>query len=226
MKTVLITGASRGIGLSLVTHYLQAGWGVIACCRVPTRATQLQDLSSASQLQILPLDVTKDHEIQKLASQLSDQAIDILINNAGISGPESEELESAAWMKTFHTNTVAPYLLSYALLPSLLKGEDKIIANLSSVYASITLNIKGQDACAYRSSKTALNSMTKCLSHQLKDQGITVIALHPGSVRTDMNLTGRITVKESAEGIFQVLSQLSIQETGTFVDYQNKTLPW
>lgn len=216
MKTVLITGASRGIGLELALQYFSEGWKVIACSRRP------KDIPGFISLK---LDVTNEKDIQNLAKYLQNESIDLLINNAGISGPSNEEANREDWLETFKVNTIAPVQIAHALLPQLEKGELKIIANISSVYGSIELNNRN-DYYIHRSSKAALNAVTKCLANELREKEIIAVAIHPGSVKTDMNPSGKFSPQESATGIRKVLSSLSLNDTGSFRDYQNRPLPW
>ncbi|MBS0624959.1 MAG: SDR family oxidoreductase [Verrucomicrobia bacterium] len=212
MPSVLITGANRGIGLELTRQYTADGWKVIACSR-----TKLDG--------VIPLDIKDPLQIQQLATQLQNEPIDILINNAGICNRPNEELDlfdHAEWMDTFHTNTVGPYMLAKALAE---KNHLKIIANISSVYGSIHLNNRG-DHCIYRVSKAALNAVTKCLALDFAPKKIAVVSIHPGSVKTDMNPGGKISPSESAQGIREVLSSLTLKDSGSFMNYQREILPW
>lgn len=218
----MITGANRGIGLEMVHQYWSDGWRVIACCR--TIGTQLDK----DRLIHVKLDVTDASQIKKLAAQLEKESIDILINNAGISGPSNEELDllnPSSWLKTLHVNTVGPYMIAEALSRQVAKSRLKVIANISSVYGSIQLNHKG-DYCVYRASKAALNAVTKCLANDLQDKGVIVISIHPGSVRTDMNPDGKISPSESVQGIKKVLDSVSLKDSGSFLNYKHETLPW
>jgi len=222
VKTVLITGANRGIGLEMVHQYWSDGWRVIACCR--TIKSQLDE----DRLVHMKLDVTDGSQIKGLATHLGKESIDVLINNAGISGPSNEELDlfsSSDWMETFHVNTVGPYMIARALLSQIERSHLKIIANISSAYGSIQLNNRG-DYCVYRASKAALNAVTKCLSLDLQNKGVTVVSIHPGSVRTDMNPEGKISPSESVQGIKKVLNSVNSKDSGSFLNYKGESLPW
>lgn len=222
MKTVLITGANRGIGLEMVHQYGSDGWKVIACSRI------INSHLDNEKLKHVKLDVTDTSEIKNLATQLEGESIDILINNAGISGPSNEELDlfnPSEWMETFHVNTVGPYMIAKALSRQIGKSRLKVIANISSIYGSIQLNHKS-DYCVYRASKTALNAVTKCLAGDFQEKGIVVVSIHPGSVRTDMNPDGRISPSESVQGIKKVLDSVSLKDSGSFINYNQERLPW
>lgn len=231
MFTILVTGANRGIGFGLVNKFYTAGWKVLACCRNPATATALQNLAATSkqQISIYKLDVTDEKSILSLAKTLKSQSIDILYNNAGIGGPDASslhDLKISEWIDVFKANTFGPFLVSRALVEQVKNSKLKIIANMSSILGSIALN-NSEDDYIYRSSKTALNSIVKCLANDLKAAGVTVIALHPGWVRTDMGgPSGEIDATTSAAGLFKVLNSISIRDTGRFLTYRGKELKW
>ena len=230
MQTILITGANRGLGLEMVKQYLQAGWHVIACCRTPRKARELAALanSATGQLTILGLDVQQVKQVQRLPSRLKDQPIDILVNNAGIFKSYNSQLAktSTAWLETFQINTIAPALMAKSLVEQVAASQRKIIVNISSVIGSIA-------ACAdpkyflYGASKAALNYASKSLALELKPRGITVAAIHPGWVKTDMGgVNAELTATESVAGIRQVLDALSLEKTGIFCDYKGEVIPY
>lgn len=222
MKTVLITGANRGIGLELVHQYWSNGWRVIACCRT------IQNQLNKDGLLFVKLDVTDTDQIKNLATELENESIDILINNAGIIGPSNDELKlfnSSGWIKTFQVNTIGPYMIVRTFLSQITKSHLKIVANISSAYGSIQLNNRG-DYCVHRTSKAALNAVTKCLAVDLQPQGVTVVSIHPGSVKTDMNPEGKMNPSESVEGIRKVLDSVTLKDSGSFLNFKGESLPW
>jgi NAD(P)-dependent dehydrogenase (short-subunit alcohol dehydrogenase family) len=224
-KTLLVTGASRGIGLEMVRQYLAADWRVIACCRNPKSAHALIELAPS---ELLELDVTKVEDMERVARFLQGEPIDILMNNAGIQGPSNEEFDwrkPASWLEALQTMTLGPYLLAQALLPSVEKSQLKLIVSMSSSYGSIELNRNG-DYFVYRTSKVALNAAIKCLANQTKDKGIIALALHPGSVKTDLNPTGRVSVSDSVAQIRKTLGSVTPKDSGAFLDAAGKQLPW
>lgn len=225
-KTVLITGGSRGIGLEMARQYSALGWRVIACCRNPHNAKELIKIAPFA---LLELDVRRVEHIERVADLLKDESIDILINNAGINGPSNEEFNwknSAPWLETLQVMTLAPYILAQALCPQVERSLCKLIVNISSIYGSIELNRGEGDYFIYRSSKAALNATMKCLANQWRDLGITVLTLHPGSVKTEMNPYGSIPVSKSVEGIRETLSRVTKKDTGSFMDYLGNPIPW
>jgi len=227
MKTVLITGANRGIGLEFVKQYLEQGWQVLACCRAPQSATQLQSMA-CSALKILPLDVADTYSIQALRGLLKDQNLSLFINNAGVyGGPQSlEHVEEEEWLKVFRINTIAPALLTRALLPLMDRSRPAKLAYLSSKMGSIAENSSGA-TYLYRSSKAALNQIIKSLSIDLANEGMLVAALHPGWVKTEMGgPNALIDTQTSVSGMRAVLEQLGSAESRGFYNYNGAEIPW
>jgi NAD(P)-dependent dehydrogenase (short-subunit alcohol dehydrogenase family) len=112
-ETMLVTGANRGIGLALVRKFVGHGWQVIACCRRPQEADELQQAAAeaADLVRIEKLDVTDPDQVAGLTAKLRDETIDILLNNAGVAGPGRQnfgQLDEAAWVEAFRVNTVGP----------------------------------------------------------------------------------------------------------------------
>lgn len=231
MNTILITGANRGIGHQLTKNYLAAGWHVIACCRDPKQADGLQKLKTAhpNQLNIQALDVGNEKEIQNLSMQLKNQPIDILFNNAGLLGKEAGKLgdiKQSVCEEVLKINITAPLLMVQAFLKQVTQSQRKIIVNMSSHLASISLNDIGNHY-VYRASKAGVNALTKSLSVDLKTAGVTVVSLDPGWVKTDMGgAEALLTPEESVAGLQNVLKNLSLNDTGSFISYDGKKVSW
>jgi NAD(P)-dependent dehydrogenase (short-subunit alcohol dehydrogenase family) len=226
MATVLITGASRGLGLEFCKQYATEGWQVLACCRNPETAGKLADIP---QVRVFQLDVSNFAQIDNLAAQLQDTAIDVLINNAGIYGGPHHgfgQLDYAAWMQTLTVNTQAPVKMAEAFLPHLTRGDKKLLVSITSQMGSIADNSSG-GSILYRTSKAALNAAMKSLAIDLVDQGIGVLVLHPGWVKTDMGgPNALIEATESVAGMRQVIAQFTLAQSGSFLKYDGSTLPW
>ncbi len=224
-QTVLITGANRGIGLALAQEFTAAGFQVIGTARKPTRADALK----ATGARVLQLDVTQSDSVSAMAKALADVEIDILINNAGISGQNDKDfpaLNVDAIQRVIDVNTLGPIRVMQALLPNVKSSERKVIANVSSMMGSMELNTWGT-YLGYRASKAALNSATKTLSVDFANEGLTFVVLHPGYVQTDMNDgQGNITPAQSAEGLVKVITGLTDADNGAYYDWQGKHLPW
>ncbi len=226
MPSVLITGANRGIGLELARQYAGLGWRVLACCRNPSGANALAGLGK--NVEVLPLDVTDEAQIAALARRLDGQAIDILLNNAGIHGGEQSfgANEPADWLRVFHVNCVAPLRLTEALVEHVARSDQRKVIAITSRMGSIGDHPGGGDY-SYRSSKAALNMAMVSAAADLKPRGIAIGLLHPGWVKTDMGGQGAPVSREaSATGIRQVIDALDLSRTGGFWDYQGKVLPW
>ena len=226
---VVITGANRGIGLEFVSQYLADGWQVYGCCRRPESATQLAGLASNSALSIHQLDVGNPDSVEKLALALSEQSIDLLINNAGIYGGERQsfgDIDYAQWARVLEVNTLGPYRVSTALANQVEIGEQRLMVNVSSAMGSIERYTTGGHYI-YRSSKAALNMVTVNLAHDLRSRGITVLSVHPGWVRTDMGgSSADISTQTSAAGLRQLISNATIEDSGRFFSWDGSALPW
>jgi len=227
METVLITGASRGIGLELTKQFLQLNYKVIATYRgEPT--SELASLCANNPLTLFELEVTDETSINQLVTSLGNTQIDILINNAGVIGPEQQTMttiKQADWLTTFAINSIAPLMVSRALLGNMKVNHNPRIVTISSEMGSISRDSVGM--YAYRSSKAAVNKVMKVLAMELQEQGISVIVLHPGWVQTDMGgQQADITTQESVNGIINVAKSLTLTETGQFLTWQGNELAW
>lgn len=227
-QTILITGANRGIGLEYVRQYAESGSQVYATVRDPAQATSLQQLAAEySNVVLLTLDVADITTIRDLAGQLSAITVDILISNAG-TYPESRfgKTDPQAWLHAFQVNTLTTYYLAEAFLPQLRRASQAKLIAMTSKMGSIEDNSSGGEYI-YRSSKTALNMVVKSLALDLKEFNIAVAALHPGWVRTDMGgPNGLIDTATSVRGLRQVIEQLTCEQSGQFIAYDSKLIPW
>ena len=228
-ETVLITGANRGIGLEFVKHYSQFSKRVIACCRLPEKATELQALESLNtHVEIHTLDVTDKVQLSALQNAFSGQVIDLVINNAGIYGPQHSEtaLDNKRWLQVFEVNVIAPIQIARALSNNLSLSSQPVVANISSKMGSLADNETG-GATIYRSSKAALNAATKSFAIDHAALGITTVLLHPGWVQTDMGgQSALISTQTSVHGMTSVLENADITKNGSFLNYDGKIIPW
>lgn len=227
-QTILITGANRGIGLEYVKQYAASGCQIYATVRDPAKATDLQQLAAQyANVQVLALDVAKVAAIRDLAGQLSAITVDILISNAG-TYPESAfgKTDPQAWLEAFQVNTLTTYYLAEAFLPQLRRASQAKLIAMTSKMGSIEDNGSGGEYI-YRSSKTALNMVVKSLALDLREFNIAVAALHPGWVRTDMGgPNGLIDTATSVRGLRQVIEHLTCEQSGQFIAYDGKPIPW
>ncbi|XP_006642530.2 C-signal-like [Lepisosteus oculatus] len=247
-RTVLITGAGRGLGLQMVKQLVTGNHRplkIIATAREPAAAKELKELSEKYKgLHVVPLDVVSQGSIEKalqeVGSLVGDEGLNCLINNAGImiSG-DIETVTAEGMMKNFETNTVSPLMITKAFLPLLRKAAAKstgmgihraAIINISSMLGSIELHcqpVAGLKCCPYRTSKAALNMVTRCLAVDLEADGILCTAIHPGWVRTDMGgAEAPLSKEDSISSVLKVIASLSEKENGGFLSYDGKPLPW
>jgi len=231
--TVLITGSNRGIGLALARQFAGEGWRVIATCRHPGRATALQALAAANPSVVIEqLDVTDHGRIEELAQQYRDTPIDVLLNNAGISGGMANEsfgaLNYAMFDKIMAVNAIAPVQMAEAFMDSVAASRQKKIMTISSGEGSVA-SIHGGRLYFYRSSKRALNMMMHTLARQVADRGIIVGLVGPGAVDTDM-MKGipipKLKPADSARDVYAVIAGFSPETSGSFIHHDGKAIPW
>ena len=228
--TILITGCNRGIGLEMTRQFVADGWKVIATCRNPSAAWELSELAeSHDNLEIHPLDVTDYQQLADLAHSLAECPLDLLVSNAGYYGPKGVtfgHVDVEEWRKVLEANTIAPYKLAEAFAPNVAAGKRKVIGVLSSKVGSIEDNSSG-GGYLYRSSKTAVNQVVKSLSIDLAEQGVKVLAFHPGWVQTEMGgPNALISTEESVGGLKQRLLNASEKDSGRFYNYDGSEIPW
>jgi NAD(P)-dependent dehydrogenase (short-subunit alcohol dehydrogenase family) len=234
MATILITGANRGIGFALARTYLERRDAVIGACRKPREASELAALAgpSGNRVEIAWIDVTNPLSIARTRDSLRGRPIDVLINNAGIMGPERQsaaDMDFDGFLHTLDANTIGPLRVTQAFLPNLEKvSPGKAfgkIANISSGMGSFSGGAEGD--LAYRASKAALNKLTQGMAAELKRRGIAVIAVNPGWVKTDMGgKSAPLPVSESALGIVKVIDALTLAGTGAFTSHDGSNMAW
>ena len=225
---VLITGANRGLGLEFTQQYAADGWNVIACCRHPQSALDLQALAARhNNVKIYTLDVADFAQIDALAMQLRDESIDVLINNAGVYPASSfGDTNYDDWAVAFKVNSMAPLKMAEVFVQHITRSQLKKIATITSKMGSLDDNTSGE-SYSYRSSKTAVNMVMKSLSIDLKPYGISVVTLHPGWVQTDMGGSNAlINAQTSVSGLRKVIESLSLSTSGQFIAYDGKAIPW
>lgn len=226
MATALITGANRGLGLALTGQLAATGWRVHACCRMPEKARHLKDV--AGDVVRHRLDVTDGLQLAGLGRELADEALDLLVNNAGIFGPRGGfgQIAYDDWLQVFNVNTLAPMRVAETFAPHLARAPQARLINVSSRLGSIA-DTTTSGAHIYRSSKAALNMVTRCLSIDLQPRGVVVAALHPGWVSTNMG--GReapLSPDESARRMLAVIERLTAEDSGGFYDSDGGVIPW
>lgn len=220
MATVVVTGASRGIGLALCRVYQSRGDAVVAVCRAAS-----DELESLGVEVLEGLDVTAADAGARLAVALEGRRVDVLINNAGVFGNNTlGEIDFDDVLRQYMVNAVAPLRITEALLPVL--GQGSKVAMITSRMGSITDNGSGA-YYAYRMSKAALNAAGVSLARDLAPRGIAVALLHPGFVQTRMvGFAGDITPQQSAEGLVARIDELDLATSGCFRHSNGQNLPW
>ena len=224
MPRTVITGASRGIGRALAIELAGRGHEVLALCRKPVAATGLADIERVT---VRGLDVASPVALHSFATSF-DGTLDVLVNNAGIAGGKLRDNLSEADFRmadeVFRVNAVAPLLLTRLLADRLAPGA--LVVNVTSILGSNAENTSGGMAI-YRASKAALNSITRTLAAELGPNGVTVLAVHPGWVRTDMGgPSATIDTETSARGIGQIIADADPSRNGVFLDWKGDSLPW
>ncbi|MEO7623252.1 MAG: SDR family oxidoreductase [Gallionella sp.] len=232
MKTTLITGANRGIGLEFVRQYAADGWRVLACSRHPEKSTALNKLAAQSPelIKIHALDVADPAQIDQLGQALATESIDLLLNNAGIY-PDSDKndfghTDYAEWMQAFRINTMAPLKMAETFAPHIARSKQKTIVTITIKMGSISDNSSG-GSYLYRSSKAAVNMVIKSLAIDLKPNGITAVVFHHGWVKTDMGgPSAMISAEKSVSGIRNMIAKLTLADSGKFFAYDGAEIPW
>uniref|UniRef100_A0A914UPB1 Uncharacterized protein n=1 Tax=Plectus sambesii TaxID=2011161 RepID=A0A914UPB1_9BILA len=253
-RTVLVTGASRGIGLELVKQLAALENGpvhIFAACRTPDSASALQEIAKAHvQVHLVKLDTLDDGTISSAVSEVTtilkstDDGLNLLINNAGIFEKEGGSCpggERASFQRHFDVNSTGVAMVTQAFLPLLTKASSMsnsakmgahkaAIVNISSGGGSIGDNTTGSSVfnnVAYRMSKAAVNQLTKTLSIDLEKDGILVVSFCPGWVQTDMGgAQAALTPEESISALLTTTFQLTNEHSGGYFRRTGETIPY
>ena len=229
MPTALITGANRGLGLEFAKQYASDGWRVFGGARDPDRADALNRLAEASagRLSVHALDVTDLGGVDRLASALGGEAIDLLLNNAGVSGGWPQvfgKIDYVEWQEVLRANLLGPTKMIEAFIDHVARSERKLVVTVSSRMGSITEAPGG--AYLYRSSKAAVNAVTRNLARDL-DGRATAVVVHPGWVRTDMGgKNAALNTTESVTALRAVIAELGPGDSGRYLNYDGSEIPW
>ena len=231
MPSALITGANRGLGFEFVRQYLVDGWQVYAACRDPASASELRRLieTSDGKLRMLAMDVTDPASVDAAATELDGQAIDLLLNNAGIIGPQGQtigNIDYEAWAEVLAVNIMGPMRVSEAFVEHVARSDRKLIVTLTSGMGSIADNSSG-GSILYRSSKAAVNMVMRSLAIDLASRGITCVVVNPGWVRTDMGgPNASLQPAESISALRRLIATLGPEQSGKFFNHTGREYPW
>ncbi|MFN2646640.1 MAG: SDR family oxidoreductase [Burkholderiales bacterium] len=221
MSTILVSGAGRGLGHELARQYAAEGWKVIGTVR--STSAKLPD-----GVERHIADVADRDQIAALGRALRGVALDVLFCNAGIIGMRGMALGSfdyESWEEVFRVNVLGAAALAEALVENVAASRRKVIAMMSSRLGSIA-EASGI-TLPYATSKAALNMLVKGLAATLASRGITVVALSPGWVRTDMGGNGAPLAPEtSVTGLRKVIAGLEKTDSGKFFSYDGSLIPW
>ncbi len=247
--TVLITGSNRGLGLAFAQAYAVEGWNVIATCRNPAAADDLNALAADNtNVVVEELDVTDFEEIDALAEKYKDTPIDVLLNNAGLLvGMEQIRLGSIDYQlleDMYKVNSIGPLKVSEAFLSHVENSDQKKIVVMSTIGGSIG-SVDGPGAYQYRSSKAAVNMTMRVMSFEVADRGIRIGIIHPGFVDTRGFLDADpetlpeqlrealprmrdmiLRPSESVALMLPIIDGLNAENSGTFYQVQGEPLPW
>jgi NAD(P)-dependent dehydrogenase (short-subunit alcohol dehydrogenase family) len=230
VKTALIVGAGRGLGLGLTQEFVARGWRVVATIREPARAPVLAALAGSADPAVMleRVDIERPDEVAALAQRLAGQRFDLVFLSAGIAGPAHQSIERATPEeigRLFYANAIAPIGMA-RLFAANVAEPDGVLAFMSSRAGSVAEESSGRRVL-YRASKAALNSLTRSFVTELGGRAITVLSMHPGWVRTDMGgADAPVDVATSAAGLADVIECRAGSRKHVFVDYEGVELPW
>lgn len=233
--TVMITGANRGLGLEFARQYAADGWRVLATYRNPADSSELLELAARDDVAAFRLDVSNFEAIASLAGELAAEPIDVFLSNAGLFGPkpgaESDLRQSFGHIdygilrQVLTVNTLAPLKCAEAFMEQIARSEQRKFVALSSIEGSISRAKRG--LYAYRTSKAALNMVTRLLSGDLARRGITVVSICPGWVRTRMGgQHAKLELTPAIADARALIARLTFNDSGSFIESPGNPLPY
>ena len=231
MKTILITGANRGLGLAHVRSFASRGIRVFATARFPDDAIELKQLATlhAGLVDVLAYDAADLQAPSLLKAIVGDTPLDLVFCNAGVMGESGQsfgQIDVLGILEIVRINSLAPLKLVEALADNVACSKRKLVAFQSSLMGSVGDNGSGGQY-GYRISKCALNMVAKSVANDLRARGVISVALHPGWVKTRMGgQNAPLTIEQSVAGQQQIFDRLSSNDSGRFFNYDGKELPW
>ena len=222
MKTAVVTGANRGIGLELTRQLLDSGYYVHATYRSNKGGLTQIDSGNLSTHQ---MDVRDKMQISNLVQSV--EKIDLLINNAGVADGRWQsisEIDMEHALEVLNVNALSPVLVTQQSLPKLKEGSK--IVMMSSLMGSIS-DCRSGRSYAYRASKTALNMFSMAMKNELDANGISLMIMHPGWVETDMGgPNAPLSTEESVNGIMQRIEEQDMSLSGRYVEFDGSPIEW
>lgn len=238
MSTVLVTGAGRGLGSGLTQAYLERGDTVLAGYRSLDRAPGLQNCMAiyGDRLFPLPLEVASQESIRDALSRAHDvtDSLDVLINNAAIGQDEWADwkadgrrvFDARKALEVFAVNAVGALIVAQTFAAMLIAGRGPRIVNVSSDMGSLTLRERTETE-SYAASKAALNMYTRTLAWDLRDDGVIVVAVHPGWVASDMGgPNATLSLDEASGHMIALTDRLTLADSGKYFRYDGSAMPW
>jgi NAD(P)-dependent dehydrogenase (short-subunit alcohol dehydrogenase family) len=232
VDTIVITGANRGLGLELAKVAAARGMTVIGGCRTPDAAHELRALTP----HIHAVDTGDERSIADFVAAIGDGPVDVLVNNAGLTaeglgaaadGRDVLQLSPEHFMGEMRVNALGPMLLARGLLPALRRSGRPRIVNVSSQIGSMVVSATMGRDVGYGASKAALNMITVKLAWRLRDDGVIAVAIHPGYLRTAMSGPGAdLDPRDAAAQIVDLVDALTMEHSGTFLQWDGSVHPW
>lgn len=229
-QTVLVVGASRGLGLGLVGEFERRGWKVIGTARDPDKAEALKELAdnSGGRVSVEAVDIADKGTVEALRKRLDAESLDLLFVNAGLGGPPGKgpvNVSDEDFDTLFLTNSLAPVRTADIFIDRV-RPKTGVIGLMTSQLGSVE-GASGGGYDLYRASKAALNSLSRSFAARHRDKGVTVLSLHPGWVKTDMGgPQAPLDVATSVKGLADVVERAQKDRKDGFFDYKGDTLPW
>ncbi len=231
MTRVLITGSARGIGFELCRQYAEAGDRVYATCRSPAKATRLNAIAAASQgrLTVHAMEVGNSTSVKTCRAEIGDTPIDVLINNAGVWGGLDTQvfanMDYDNWAHELNVMAMGPFRVIQTFMPNVLAGRQKKIVTISSQTGAHAYDhVIGY---SYASAKAAVNRLMTGLATEFREQGVIIVPMHPGWVKTEMaGDVADISPEESATGVRKTIAAMTFADTGTFMKWTGDVHPW
>ena len=246
--TVLITGANASHGLAFAEEYAALGWNVIATCRSPEAADELNALAAAnSNVQVEQLDIVDDTEIAALAEKLQNVPIDVLLNNAAINAyrfgiDRFGKIDYEFFEKILVVNIIGQLKVSEAFQANVEASAQKKIISMTSTGGSIT-NTEVPINIGYSASKAGLNMAMRNYSIHLRNKGVIVGIIAPGTVDTHdymnakdpdtvprnykvMMKMGRLVPRTAINDMIELIDGLALEDSGIYYQWDGEVLPW